>query len=414
MRLASCFLAATLWLVGVATFAAERVENAALYLVSENNGKQTLVYDGFRTAPIADDVVVSDATGTEIDSLAKLADALGKEPDWDALKLGDVVGTGAEDALVATVETRDGAVSAISVTERKSRPLVGVSIVVRDGYSAGQRTIVETLLRCGVNVYLIPKIAKEEECDEYLPRLDGFVMPGGTNANPRLFGEVPYPHGSAKIDDVRDVNDVLVTRWLIAHNVPGLWICRGNQFLNVALGGGLIQDVPTYLGTLVLKGEIPYKEAEPIPDEGAPGLTANDPITRCMPAHYRVKAYGIAHVGTRHPIGSAEEPGISENSVFLLPIVGRRWIPSVMTSHHLAADPKRIGEGLTVVAHSPDGIIEALEYQANDFALGVQFHPDADVKSADPELAKFGYSFFNALVDHSRARKAANDQKNKR
>ena len=120
MRLASCFLAATLWLVGVATFAAERVENAALYLVSENDGKQTLVYDGFRTAPIADDVVVSDATGTEIDSLAKLADALGKEPDWDALKLGDVVGTGAEDALVATVETRDGAVSAISVTERKS------------------------------------------------------------------------------------------------------------------------------------------------------------------------------------------------------------------------------------------------------------------------------------------------------
>ena len=77
MRLASCFLAATLWLVGVATFAAERVENAALYLVSENNGKQTLVYDGFRTAPIADDVVVSDATGTEIDSLAKLAEALG-------------------------------------------------------------------------------------------------------------------------------------------------------------------------------------------------------------------------------------------------------------------------------------------------------------------------------------------------
>ena len=118
MRLASCFLAATLWLVGVATFAAERVENAALYLVSENDGKQTLVYDGFRTAPIADDVVVSDATGTEIDNLAKLADTLGKEPDWDALKLGDVVGTGAEDALVATVETRDGAVSAISVTER--------------------------------------------------------------------------------------------------------------------------------------------------------------------------------------------------------------------------------------------------------------------------------------------------------
>ena len=408
MKFKSILFALFLSVAAVAT-ATERVENATLYQISEIDGRKTLVYDGYRTAPIADDVYVSDATGEGVDSVAKLADALGKEPDWTALKLGDVVALGPASALVATVETRDGAVSAIAVTHRFARPLIGVSIVLKDGYSAGQQTIVQTLLRCGANVYLIPKIAKEEECDAYLPQLDGFVMPGGTNANPRLFGEVPYPHGSSKIDDVRDVNDVLVTRWLIAHNVPGLWICRGVQFLNVALGGGLIQDVPSYLGTRVLKGEIPYKDAEPIPDEGAPGLTANDPITRCMPAHYRVKAYGIAHVGTRHPIGSEEEPGIEENSKFLLPIVGRRWIPSVMTSHHLAADPKRIGEGLTVVAHSPDGIIEALEYQANDFALGVQFHPDFDVKSSDPELAKFGYSFFMTLLEHSRARQAAKE-----
>ena len=206
MKFKSILFALLLSLAAVAT-ATERVENATLYQVSEIDGRKTLVYDGYRTAPIADDVYVSDATGEGVDSVAKLADALGKEPDWTALKLGDVVALGPASALVATVETRDGAVSAIAVTHRFARPLIGVSIVLKDGYSAGQQTIVQTLLRCGANVYLIPKIAKEEECDAYLPQLDGFVMPGGTNANPRLFGEVPYPHGSSKIDDVRDVND---------------------------------------------------------------------------------------------------------------------------------------------------------------------------------------------------------------
>lgn len=383
----------------------EKIQNAVLYSLSEVEGRQTLVYDGFRTAPVAENVVVVDAIGAGVDDLPKLTAALGTGPDWDALKFGDVVGETLGDALVATVTTEDGLVSSIAITGRFERPTIGVSMVVKDGYSSGQRTIITALLRCGAKVYLIPKIALEEECDKYLANLDGFVMPGGTNANPRLFGEVPYPHGSAKIDDVRDVNDVLVTRWIVAHNVPGLWICRGVQFLNVALGGGLIQDVPTYLGTRVLKGEIPWKEAEPIPDEGAPGLTANDPIIRCMPAHYRVKAYGIAHVGSRHSLGSAEKPGIEANSKFLLPIVGQNYYPSVMTSHHLAADPERIGKGLTVVAHSPDGIIEALEYQANDFALGVQFHPDADTNSSDPELARFGYSFFQALMASVLARR---------
>ena len=63
-----------------------------------------------------------------------------------------------------------------------------------------------------------------------------------------------------------------------------------------------------------------------------------------------------------------------------------------------------MGEGLTVVSYGPDQVIEAVEYQANTFALGVQFHPEADALGGadavcDPAVAA---NFFRALVQHAR------------
>ena len=53
-------------------------------------------------------------------------------------------------------------------------------------------------------------------------------------------------------------------------------------------------------------------------------------------------------------------------------------IDLVATAHHQAIDPEQLGEGLTVVATSSDGIIEGVEYQDNLFALAIQFHPERD------------------------------------
>ena len=384
----------------------ERFEDAVLYTVSETNGKATLTFDGFRVAPLSENVIVSDAAGGEIDNLAKLTEAIGRAPSLENVPIGTVLGSELGDALYATVVTHGDEIVSVSISRRVERPLVGVSWVCADKtMTGGQKVISDALMHNGAKAYLIPQIVDESDCDEYLSKLEGFVMPGGTNFNPKWYGETPYPHGSAKIDDARDVNDVLATRWIIEHNVPGLWICRGEQCLNVALGGALFQDVPTYLATCAHNGGIPYEQTVPIPDDGSPGLTADDPTTPCMPPHYRVLAYGVNHRKGRHSLGSPEKPGIAASSKFLLPIIGQRYYPSVITSHHQAADPQRIGEGLTVVAYSPDGIVEALEYQANDFALGTQFHFEYDTTSDDPELRRFGSSFFNALLDHIHARK---------
>jgi gamma-glutamyl-gamma-aminobutyrate hydrolase PuuD len=63
-----------------------------------------------------------------------------------------------------------------------------------------------------------------------------------------------------------------------------------------------------------------------------------------------------------------------------------------------------MGEGLTVVAKSADGIIEAVEYQDNLFALGLQWHPERDALS-DTRFTNVSQDLSNlplrALVEHA-------------
>lgn len=44
----------------------------------------------------------------------------------------------------------------------------------------------------------------------------------------------------------------------------------------------------------------------------------------------------------------------------------------------------------------PDQVIEAVEYQANEFTLGVQFHPEADALT-DAAFA----AYFNTLLKYA-------------
>jgi putative glutamine amidotransferase len=46
----------------------------------------------------------------------------------------------------------------------------------------------------------------------------------------------------------------------------------------------------------------------------------------------------------------------------------------VPVAHHQAVD--KLGDGLTAVAWSADQVVEAIEYPANTFTLGIQWHPE--------------------------------------
>jgi putative glutamine amidotransferase len=66
----------------------------------------------------------------------------------------------------------------------------------------------------------------------------------------------------------------------------------------------------------------------------------------------------------------------------------------VNSRHHQA--PGRLGEGLTVSATAPDGVIEAIEDPSRRFCVGVQWHPENFYRTGEFR------ALFEGLVEASR------------
>ena len=377
-------------------------EGAILYQITDG----ILEYDVTHTAPLASDVSVS---GMGLRSLAELQSAMGTI-DLPA----PVLGTDHADRAIGAAVTADltfdasGAVSSITVTDVSDRPVIGISWkrdVIGDDYQG----FAEAFERGGAVAVYLPQLTSAEDAQAVLAEVDGVFVTGGEDWNPSLYGDLQTPHGSSGWNDVRDTSDIHLMQQAIALDVPMLCVCRGAQGLNVALGGALIQDIPYYLGQKVLSGEIDVGRVtgvlsgalpgsgEPVQDTGytmydenyeAVGRTysSGEPESYleesgCEEGHLRVQVDGIIHSGGSgyHILDAGVEGvGISKDSKWLYDIFGSDTVALIATAHHQAADPDRIGEGLTVAAVSSDGIIEALEYRDNTFALAIQWHPERD------------------------------------
>jgi putative glutamine amidotransferase len=186
---------------------------------------------------------------------------------------------------------------------------------------------------------------------EILDNCDGLMLSGGTDVDPKIFGEIPHT-ALGRVDPPRDPFEITLAREAVRRDMPVLGICRGLQVLNVALGGTLIQDIPS---------DVP------------------DAVTH-ETGENRVE---IAHEVTI-------ETGSKLASLLSTPRVG------VNSFHHQAA--KRIGEGLIRCAVSPeDGIIEGLEMPDRQFVVAVQWHPENFWKTS----AVFD-GLFNGFVEASR------------
>ena len=212
------------------------------------------------------------------------------------------------------------------------KPMIGITPLYDDrlmsywmipGYMKGVQA-------CGGIPVILPLTNKEEDMEEIMSRLDGFLITGGPDIDPRLYGEEVVIE-SGILTPNRDHTEMSVLKKAIAMNKPVLGICRGMQIMNVAMGGTLYQDL-----------------ASQHPED----------CDHTMPKP-AIKPYHDVDIMKDTP---------------LYQWIGQEVL-GVNTLHHQAV--KDLAEGLKVQAISKGGdLVESFWAPEMKFYCGVQWHPE--------------------------------------
>ena len=130
-----------------------------------------------------------------------------------------------------------------------TRPLIGINA---DFVPAGKVTsahfrlnvgYVDAVVAAGGLPTILPPLGKEVELNAYLDRLDGIVLSGGLDIDPRRQQQPSHP-AVQPMAERREENDRLLVRRLLAKQLPVLAIGLGMQQLNAACGGSLYLHLP--------------------------------------------------------------------------------------------------------------------------------------------------------------------------
>jgi putative glutamine amidotransferase len=193
----------------------------------------------------------------------------------------------------------------------------------------------------------VPIIKKATALERILSKLDGLLLSGGYDINPKFYGEEPL-EGLEYVDADRDCTEMELTRFALEMNIPILGICRGIQILNVVGGGTLYQDLPSQKSSC---------------------------LKHRQEADMQVTTHRVS----------------IDRSSLLYEILKKDeiWVNS---SHHQAV--KDVVPGYRVSAVAKDGIIESIEDTSRKFVLAVQWHPEGTW-----EIDEDSQQLFRAFVE---------------
>lgn len=222
-----------------------------------------------------------------------------------------------------------------------TKPLIGINADYRSAqgnqpsFSVVTAGYYDSIIEAGGIPVIVPPLANDDDIQAILDRLDGFVLIGGADLDPRLDGYMRHP-SVRPLDSRRELFDRRLAQAIVERKMPVFGIGVGMQLLNVTLGGNLFLHIPEDLPSA-----IPHRDPQ-------------DP-------------------GHRHGLE------ITPNSL-MERVYGEGEI-RVSSRHHMAID--EVAPGFEVTARCPDGVIEAIESDNPDWvAIGTQFHPENDAASA--------------------------------
>ena len=197
----------------------------------------------------------------------------------------------------------------------------------------------------------------QEDVASLLDIVDGVLLSGGPDVDPARYGDNTVHDQTYGVDAERDQFEIDLFAAAVRRDIPVLGICRGIQVINVALGGTLLQDVPS-----------------------------DHPGAREVGHRQHERGLESSEIGHEVSVCAAD----------LLPIFASKR-PGVNSFHHQAI--RDLAPGLAAVAHSPDGLIEAVAMPGNMSVFGVQWHPELMFEHHPEHLAPF-----RRLVDLAAAR----------
>jgi putative glutamine amidotransferase len=221
------------------------------------------------------------------------------------------------------------------------KPLIGLNAEYRSSrkdspaYTYITAGYFNALIKAGAIPIIVPPLVDEEDMNRVLDQLDGMVMVGGGDLDPRIDGYMLHP-SMRLLDARRETFDRKLMDLIAQRRMPVMGIGSGAQLLNVSQGGTLFYHIP-----------------EDLP-KALPHLDAMDP-------------------NHRHAL-----------EVEMGSLMGRVYGEGeirVNSMHHMSIDD--VAPGFTVTARCPDGVVEAIEStQADWIAFGTQFHPEGESASA--------------------------------
>lgn len=190
----------------------------------------------------------------------------------------------------------------------------------------------------GLVPIVIPPLSNPAAARSIIGAVDAVLLTGGEDVDPDLYGQLRNEH-SGPPNRLRDQTEIALVLAAREARKPLLAICRGPQLLNVALGGTLIQDIPS---------QVPGALKHNSDDER--GARIHD--VAIEPGSLIAAAVGSTHI-------------------------------SVNSLHHQSIlEP---APGLKITARAPDGIIEGVESESPDWwAMAVQWHPEEMNDSPEP------------------------------
>jgi putative glutamine amidotransferase len=224
---------------------------------------------------------------------------------------------------------------------QRSRPQIGINADFVPAGKHGPASLrlhagyADAIVAAGGLPVVLPSLPPEADFEPLLDRLDGFVLSGGLDLDPRRLGLATHA-AVQPLPERRDESDRILLRLLLDRRLPLLAVGLGMQQLNVALGGSLYLHLP-------------------------------EDLPRGLP--HRDKGGG-PH---RHLV--MLEPGSRLEEIY-----GGSEL-QVNSNHHQAV--RQVGTGLRHSARAPDGVIEAIETTDPEwFCIGVQWHPESETASA--------------------------------